>query len=50
MNAETGDPVPSDWIVRGCEVEEGHFILFDDKELENNVLRLFDEKSPGRPP
>ncbi len=34
VNAETGEEVPSDRIVKGYEHEEGHFVLFDDKELE----------------
>ena len=34
VNAETGEPVPWDRIVKGYEHEDGHFILFDDKELE----------------
>ncbi len=34
VNAETGEEVPSDRIVKGYEHEEGHFVLFEDKELE----------------
>ncbi len=34
VNAETGEEVPFDRIVKGYEQEEGHFVLFDDKELE----------------
>lgn len=34
VNAETGEKVPWDRIVKGFEHDEGHFILFDDKELE----------------
>jgi DNA end-binding protein Ku len=34
VNAETGAEVPPDRIVKGYEHEEGHFVLFDDKELE----------------
>ncbi len=34
VNAETGEEVPSDRIVKGYEHEEGHFVLFDEEELE----------------
>lgn len=40
VNAITGDPVPSDRIVKGYEVEEGHFILFEDQELEGVQPKL----------
>jgi DNA end-binding protein Ku len=40
VNAETGSPVPPDQIVKGYEVEEGNFILFDDKELEGIQPKL----------
>jgi len=33
VNAETGEEVPNDRIVKGYEHEEGHFVLFDDEEL-----------------
>lgn len=33
VNAETGEEVPSDRIVKGYEHEEGEFVLFDDNEL-----------------
>lgn len=35
VNAETGEEVPADRIVKGYEHEEGEFVLFDDKELED---------------
>lgn len=35
VNADTGEPVPPENIVKGFEHEEGHFVLFDDKELED---------------
>lgn len=34
VNAETGEEVPWDRMVKGYEHDEGQFILFDDKELE----------------
>ena len=40
VNAETGEVVPADRIVKGYEVEDGHFILFDDKELEGIQPKL----------
>jgi DNA end-binding protein Ku len=35
VNAETDEEVPWDRIVKGYEHEEGHYVLFDDKELDS---------------
>ena len=34
VNAETGEPVPWERLVKGYEHEDGQFILLDEKELE----------------
>ncbi|WP_035610940.1 Ku protein [Haloferula sp. BvORR071] len=40
VNSETDEEVPAERIVKGYEVEEGHFILFDDQELESITPQL----------
>ncbi len=40
VNADTGDEVPWDRMVRGYEHEEGQFILLSDKELEGVQPKL----------
>lgn len=40
VNADTGEEVPWDRLVRGYEYEEGRFVLLTDEELENVRPRL----------
>ena len=40
VNAETGKPVPWENLVKGYEHEEGHYILLDEKELEDVQPKL----------
>jgi DNA end-binding protein Ku len=40
VNEETGEEVPWDKIVKGYEYDNGNYVLFDDKELEQAVPEL----------
>ena len=40
MNAETGEEVPWERLVKGFEHEEGHFVLLDESELEGIKPKL----------
>lgn len=35
VNAETGEPVPSDQVRRGFEIDEDRYVILNDKEMED---------------